>query len=88
MAQAEVQQQDSPAVVTFMTTEHFVLQTARWQPPAIIVAPRPSGAVVPVGDWRVHAEQEPVGMVAGPSGASGRPCRGGRTGYGQYRVQI
>jgi len=29
MAQPEVQDQDSPAAVTFMTTEHFVLQTAR-----------------------------------------------------------
>jgi hypothetical protein len=28
MAQPEVQEQNSPAVVTFMTTEHFVLQTA------------------------------------------------------------
>ena len=29
MAQTEIQDQNSPAVVTFMTTEHFVLQTAR-----------------------------------------------------------
>jgi hypothetical protein len=29
MAQPEVQDHNSPAVVTFMTTEHFVLQTAR-----------------------------------------------------------
>ena len=29
MARPEVQDQDSPPVVTFMTTEHFVLQTAR-----------------------------------------------------------
>ena len=29
MAEPEVQKQNSPAVVTFMTTEHFVLQTAR-----------------------------------------------------------
>src|SRR5215831_20230318 len=29
MAEPEVQEQNSPAVVTFMTTEHFVLQTAR-----------------------------------------------------------
>ena len=29
MAQPEVQNHNSPAVVTFMTTEHFVMQTAR-----------------------------------------------------------
>lgn len=29
MAQPEVEDRNSPAVVTFMTTEHFVLQTAR-----------------------------------------------------------
>ena len=29
MAGPEVQGQNSPAVITFMTTEHFVLQTAR-----------------------------------------------------------
>jgi hypothetical protein len=29
MSQPEVQDQNSPAVVTFMTTGHFVLQTAR-----------------------------------------------------------
>jgi len=29
MAPPEVQEQNSPATVTFMTTEHFVLQTAR-----------------------------------------------------------
>ena len=29
MARPEVQDQDSPPVVTFMTTEHFVLQAAR-----------------------------------------------------------
>src|SRR5262249_57503370 len=29
MAEPEVQEQNSPAVVTVMTTEHFVLQTAR-----------------------------------------------------------
>ena len=29
MAQPEAQEQYSPAVVTYMTTEHFVLQTAR-----------------------------------------------------------
>ena len=29
MAQPEVQERDSPAMVTFMTPEHFVLQTAR-----------------------------------------------------------
>ena len=29
MAETEVQDQNSPAVVTVMTTEHFVLQTAR-----------------------------------------------------------
>jgi len=29
MAQPNTQEQNSPAVVTFMTTEHFVLQTAR-----------------------------------------------------------
>jgi hypothetical protein len=29
MAQPEVQDHNSPAVFTFMTTEHFVLQTAR-----------------------------------------------------------
>ena len=29
MAQPEVQDHNSPAVVTFMATEHFVLQTAR-----------------------------------------------------------
>jgi hypothetical protein len=29
MTKPEVQDQNSPAVVTFVTTEHFVLQTAR-----------------------------------------------------------
>ena len=29
MARPEVQDQDSPPVVTLMTTEHFVLQAAR-----------------------------------------------------------
>ena len=53
MSQPEVLDQNSPMVVTFMTTEHFVLQTAR-----------SAGITETVGRAAIHLAAVSGGLVA------------------------